>query len=151
MNMQVILLKDVDNVGRSGDVKDVSGGFFRNFLLPRRLAKIATPAALKEAAALDERRKKEDETRQVRLQALIGVLAKEKLVFEESVTAEGQLYGSISAADIAARLHDKGFENVGEEHIMLTTPLKTLGEHIVPLRLGDGIEGNLAVLIEKHD
>lgn len=149
--MKTILLKDVDHVGRTGDIKDVSPGYFRNFLLPRELAKIATPAALKEEVALEERRRKEDETRQVRLQALIGVLAKEKLVFEESATAEGQLYGSVSAADIAARLREKGFKDIGEEHIILATPLKTLGEHTVPLRLGDGMEGGLSVIIEKHD
>lgn len=149
--MKTVLLKDVDQVGRAGDVKNVSPGFFRNFLLPRQLAKIATPIALKEAAALEDRRKKEGEARQVELQALAGVLAKEKFMFQESATAEGQLYGSVSAADIAARLHEKGFRDVEEEHIVLATPLKTLGEHTVPLRFSGGVEGTLSIIIERHD
>jgi len=147
--MKVILLKPIKNTGEAGDVKDVSGGYFRNFLLPQRLAKPATPAATKEVEIIKRLHDEEAAKSRASLQALWEKLSGEALVLERKATAEGQLFGSVSESDIADAIRAKGYPQVQTEHILLESPLKSLGIHTVPLRLAPDREVSIRVEIQK--
>lgn len=147
--MKVILLKQIKNNGEAGDVKDVSSGYFRNFLSPQHLAKPATPAALKEVESIKRQASEEAEKSRASLQAVLEKLNGESLALERRATQEGQLFGSVSEADIASAIRAKGYPSVQAEHIILGSPLKSLGVYTVPVRLAPDREGSVQVKIEK--
>lgn len=132
--MQVLLRKDVDRLGRIGDVVEVKAGYGRNFLLARGFAVPLTPANVRR---VESEKKKADEERKVQEQEL-GVLA-EKLK-EVSITIaakaneEGKLFGSVTAAQIAQALQADGYK-VEERMIQLTEPLKETGTVEVPIQI----------------
>jgi len=143
--MKVILLQDVKGLGKKNDVKDVSVGYVRNFLLPRHLVEVATGAALSRLIA--EKTKLAEEKK-----GLIAVLEERKkkikdikLEFKVKVGKEGGVFGSVSARDIEGALAEKGIPNATVE---LKKPLKELGYHAVEVGLGEGIHSSVAVSLE---
>lgn len=147
--MKVILLKQIKNIGEAGDAKDVSGGYFRNFLAPQHLAKPATPAVLKEVESIKRLHDEEVAKSRASLETILEKLNGEALVLERKATVEGQLFGSVSESDIAEAIRAKGYPEVLAEHIFLEAPLKSLGIHTVPLRFAPDKEGSIQVTIEK--
>ena len=132
--MKVILKKDVENVGRSGDVKDVARGFARNYLLARGLAMEATPAAIQWFAKGDERRKK---LREKALSAAKGdceKLAAVRLSFSRQVGENGKLFGSVGRSDIIKSLKASGHD-LDRGVVCLASPIKEVGDFDVELRL----------------
>jgi large subunit ribosomal protein L9 len=122
--MKVILTGDVEKLGKSGDLKDVSDGFARNFLIPRRLA---VPAAGGEVAAQR--------------------IASTTLTLGVKVGEGGKLYGSIGAKDIADALGRRGIE-VDRHRVDLEEPLKTLGTYKVAVRMLAGLTPEVTVVVE---
>ena len=149
--MKVIFLKHVENVGKPGEVKDITDGYFRNFLLPRPLAKLATPQALKEAEAIKKRAEAEVAHELTHAQEMMEALKRETLVIAKKANEEGQLFGSVSAHDIAELCHQKGYKDVAEEHVRLEVPIKTIGDHQVAFRLKHGVEGVVSLHVEKTE
>lgn len=144
--MKVILCDDVPKVGAAGDTQEVSDGFARNFLLPRGLAYPATAANLKKWQA-------EKKVRQVKLEKnlesarkLAGELEQISLTIPARAGREGQLFGSITAAMVAQALLEKGF-SVDKKMIALDTPMKTLGDFQVSIRLHSQVQVNLKVQV----
>jgi large subunit ribosomal protein L9 len=132
--MKVLLLKDVYKLGRAGDVKKVADGYGRNFLLPQKLAMLATPGAVKQAekirqAALTERTRLNQEMGSVaeKLQALT-------LTFNARAGETGRLYGSITSGDIAAAIERETGIHIDRRHIA-HQPLRELGAFKVAVRL----------------
>ncbi len=147
--MEVILKEDVAKLGSRGDVVKVAEGYGRNFLLPRKLAIEATVAnravidQMKAAAARRSEREKADaESVAKRLE---GVTVK----FQRRSGEHDQLFGSVTAGDIAAELEKQG-HTVDRRKIQLHEPLKTLGEFTVPVRLHKEISSHVKVVIEKE-
>src|SRR5690242_14638615 len=132
--MEVILREHVDNLGRRGEIVKVADGYARNFLLPRKLALVATGANKQRIER--ERAKfeaKEAEERKV-AEALSARMANLEIEIRRRVGETDVLYGSVTTSDIADALHAKGFE-VDRRKIHLQEPLKKLGEFDVPIRL----------------
>jgi len=147
--MKVILLQQIKNIGEAGDAKDVSGGYFRNFLAPQNLAKPATPAVLKEVEIIKRLHDEEATKLQAGLQTVLEKLSGEALVLERKATLQGQLFGSVSESDIADAIRAKGYPQVQTEHILLESPLKSLGVYTVPLRLAPDREVSIQVKVEE--
>ncbi len=147
--MKVILLKTVDKVGRAGEVKEVAEGYARNFLIPKGLAKLATPAemARREAEARAAAKKAESEKR--KLQKLAKDLSGIEIKIKAKVGEGGKLYGSVGAQEVAIALKRSGFEiNAGQ--IKLDKPIKTVGGHEIVVKLGNEIEAKVLVRVMEE-
>jgi large subunit ribosomal protein L9 len=136
--MRVILLKDVKNIGRAGELITVSDGYANNLLLPKKLGVQATPQELNKYKAHIEKDAKETEY----LQALAKKLAGEPLRFTLKTGAHGEVFNSITKEDITAALKKLGYEIL---KIDLDKPLRTLGTHQAIIHLGKGIEAKIRV------
>lgn len=148
--MKVILLKDVKNLGKAWDVKEVSDGYARNFLLPNDLAKIATPELIEKAEGqkLTAAKKAEADLLEVEKMAetLDGVTVKIKAKANE----EGKLFGSITPEIISESLAKEKL-NVGKSvDIAITDPIKEVGEHKITVNLPHGLEAEIVVIVEKE-
>ena len=147
--MEVILREHVDNLGRRGEIVKVADGYARNFLLPRKLALPATTGNKKHV----ERERKIMETREAEEKGQAEGLAARLAAIDISITRRvgdtDQLYGSVTASDIADFLKSKGFE-VDRRKLILPEPIKTLGEHNVPLRLHRDVTVTLKVQVARE-
>ena len=143
--MKVILLQDVEGLGKAGDLKDVANGYARNFLLPRRLAAGATPALLanhqQRIAAEQRRLEKIAEQNQQQADRLSQV----SLTFKARVGREGRLYGSITTQDIATGLRESEGINVDRRVIELPNPIRALGTYMVPVKIASKMEPKITV------
>lgn len=145
--MKVILLQDVENLGKAGDLKDVADGYARNYLLPRKLAAGATPALLQnhQQRIAAEQRKREKLVEQNRQQAeQLGQVA---LTFKARVGREGRLYGSITSQDIAAALREAQGINVDRRMIELPNPIRSIGTFTVPVKIAPKLEPKITVIV----
>ena len=148
--MKVLLKTDVDNLGMAGEVQNVSGGYGRNFLIPKGLAVVASPGMMKQAEGW--RKKAEARREQVRaeFQALAAKIKDVRLTFTARAGENGKLYGSITTSQIADQLNEVlGIEidrrKVGVE------PLRQLGKHPVVVRLSGEFQPEFMVVIESED
>ncbi len=148
MSVKVILQADVAGLGEEGDVKDVAGGYARNYLLPRKLVVPATKGNLKLLELQREQIERKQEQHRAESRVLAERMAALPLQFEVRVGEQGRLYGSVTAQDIAARLKEAGIE-IDRRHIELREPLRTLGEFDVPVRVAHAVTAHLKVTL--HD
>ena len=142
--MKVILIDEIRGLGTRGDVVNVKDGYARNYLLPKNLAREATPGNLKSVE--QERKKwamlaqKEKEQAAKAAEAVKGT----KVVVSKRVGEGGQLFGSVTANEIADALAEKGFE-VDKRRIELAHPIKTLGTHDIEVRLHKDVSAQIQV------
>jgi large subunit ribosomal protein L9 len=133
--MEVILRQHVDNLGRRGEIVKVADGYARNYLLPRKLALLATEGNKKqverERAKLDAVEAEEQKVASAIADRLAGI---ESLEIARKVGETEALYGSVTTADIADALHAKGFD-IDRRTLQLQEPIKKLGEYEVPVKL----------------
>ncbi len=149
--MQVLLLKDVDGLGHAGEVKKVSDGYARNFLLPRGLAKAATEGAIKQAEQerlASSRRKAKALTE---AQQFAQLLDGQTVTFQARAGDSVRLYGSITNGHIAEALSAKVGREVDKRKIDLEEPLKELGTHAVTIRLAPEAEAKVTVIVEREE
>lgn len=146
--MQIILKKDVKDVGKVGDMVKVKDGFARNFLFPRKLAVEATPGRVKEfkhwQRVSDSRKKTALEERKSLIKKLEGVT----LIFKVTAGETEKLFGSITTKDISNELEKKGF-SVDKKDVVLEEPIKVLGQHKANVKFGEGVECEIAVSVER--
>lgn len=149
--MQVLLLKDVPNLGKAGTVKNVADGYARNYLFPQKLAVPATPEAMKQAEAI----RKAALRRQQRMEEEAEALAKEleviTLIFKAKAGESGKLYGSVTVGHIAEALSAKMGMEFDKRKIDLEEPLKELGAHQVRIKLAPNVSGFVRVVIEPEE
>lgn len=148
--MKVILRSDVEHVGRAGDVKSVSAGFGRNYLLPRKLAVPATEAAMKQWERGKEKRDKLAEARKKEMQQLAEKISAVSLSFARPAGAEGKLFGSVGKSDILKSLMASGL-TVEKETVTLDASLKTVGEHEVALKLHPEVTAKVKVTVTARE
>jgi large subunit ribosomal protein L9 len=147
--MKVILLDDVAKLGHRGEVRDVSDGYARNYLLPQKLALTASAANLKNLETIKARQ--ESQAARLRGEAEAQAQAIGALTFTQSRQAsdEGRLFGSVGKADVAAFLSQSGIE-VERRRIALDEPIKALGEFSVPIRLHGDVTAHLKVIVSRE-
>ena len=138
--MQVILTQDVEKVGRRGDIVDVSRGYVRNYLVPRGLAEVATPAKLEEAAER-ERRLAE------RAEEIAETLNKSVITIEARTGEDERLFGSVTAANIAEAIEKARGIHLDRRKIRLEEPIRSLGTHQVPVQVHGEIEASVKVIV----
>jgi len=147
--MEVILRDHVEKLGKRGEIVKVSDGYARNYLLPRKLALPATEGNRKHV----ERERKIMETREAeeksQAEAIASRLATIDITIARRVGDTEQLYGSVTATDIAEFLKTKGFE-IDRRKLILPEPIKTIGEHDVPLKLHREVTAPLKVKVVRE-
>src|SRR5438552_4253769 len=143
--MKVILLQDVDGLGKAGDLKEVANGYARNFLLPRQLAAGATPSLIanRQQRIAAEQRKLEKQAELNRQQS--ERLGQVSLTFKARVGREGRLYGSITSQDIAEGLRDVEGIVVDRRMIDLQNPIRSVGTFMVPVKVAQKMEPKITV------
>lgn len=148
--MEIILVKDVDNLGLAGQVLNVAPGYARNFLLPTGAALLANAGNLKmlakKRAEYEARAKAEKE----QAQALKAKVAEVRLVFKRKTGEKGKLYGAVTAMDIAEALQAAGF-NIERKRLRLSEPIKTVGDFEIPVRIHAEVIGSFRVQVQAED
>jgi large subunit ribosomal protein L9 len=145
--MKVILYKSVPNLGEADSLVDVSEGYARNYLLPRKLVAPATPAAL---AAL-KKRQAENEKKLTEKKAEFEELAKKLSELELSIPTDagegGKLFGSVTTQDIAVAIQGAAQVEIDKKKIELSEPIRVVGEYSVPVKLFQDITAQLKVKV----
>jgi len=149
--MKVIFLKDVPNVARVGDMKVVADGYGRNYLLPHKLALLATPSAVK-SVEIEVRKQRQQEARFAEeLSHLAEQLEGFSITFQAKVVEEDRLYGSVRDADIAERLTELTGTEIEKRQIGLEEPIRHLGEHEVTVKLGKDLTPKVKVVVTPEE
>lgn len=146
---QLLLLEDVDGLGRGGDIVTAKPGYIRNFLLPQKKAVIADKSTLALQAKLKEERAQRAIVDKKAAEELAAQIATMTLVAKVKVDPEGKMYGSVTILDIAKLLQSKGLE-IHRNNVILPLPLKTTGRHLVTLRLKEGVMAKAVIDIESE-
>jgi large subunit ribosomal protein L9 len=147
--MEVILREDVDKIGARGALVKVADGFARNFLLPKRLAVAATAANKKIVEQEREAHVRREAKAEGEAQELARLLANTVLNFRHRVGENDQLFGSVTAKDIADALEAQKF-HIERRKVQLDEPIRTLGEHDVTLRLHRDVSVPIKVVVEAE-
>src|SRR4030042_2212712 len=144
--MKVILLQDVENLGKKNEIKNVKVGYARNFLFPKNLAKPATKEALKWLETQKGITEKKAEEELKKAQELASNLDRREVIIKVKVGEEDQLFESITPQKISERLKKLGFE-VKKNKIFLEEPLKELGEFPIKVKFEHNLEAEIRVII----
>lgn len=146
--MKVILLQEVKKLGDIGDVKEVSNGYARNFLIPKGLAMEATPKALKDLETQKKTLERKEQDEKEKMEALAEKLKGVKVTLNARVGEGGKLFGSVTSKDIAQNLQEQGY-NVDRRKIDLGEPIRGLGSYTVTLKLHPEISAEIEVIVEE--
>jgi len=144
-----MLTKDVVNVGKAGDVKEVTDGYGRNFLLPRKLAVPARKGVEQEAKRLRDAAVKRETKDRVEAQTLADEIDNKTVVVRLKVGAEDKAFGSITNQDIASALKAQHRVEIDRHKIDMREPIKTLGEHQVALKLHRDVAAHVNVIVTQ--
>lgn len=147
--MKVILLKDIEKLGKKYEVKRVKNGYARNFLVPKGLAKPATKKALEWLKKQKEIKEKKAEEALKRVQNLASSVDGLEVVIPVKIGKKEQLFESITAQKISERLKDRGFD-IKKTQIELEEPIKELGEFPIKIHFEHNLEAEIKVIITKR-
>ena len=147
MSIEVILKEHVEALGRRGEIVKVADGYARNFLFPRRLALAVTVENKRQIERERAKAEARDAEELTQAQALQTRLEAVDLVIGRRVGEHDTLYGSVTTSDIAEALSGKGL-SIDRRKIQLADPLKTIGEHVVPVKLHRDVTAEVKVKIE---
>jgi len=150
MSYQLLLLEDVEVLGRSGDVVKVKPGYARNFLLPTKKAVVADSRTLVLQAKLREEREKLAVVDRAESDQLANKIAEIIIRIPVKVDQEGHLYGSVSSSDIAQAVSEQGIV-LEKRQVVLPQAIKSLGLHTVPLKLKEGVRAVVHVEVVPED
>ena len=148
--MQIILQEDVDKLGHRGQVVEVAEGYARNYLLPRKLALPVSAGNLKQLEQIKRSLAKREATERDGAQKQAGLLGSLVVEFARKAGENDQMFGSVTAADIAESLAAQGY-TVDKRKIQLEQPIKTLGEYDVPAKLHREVTASLKVVVKKAE
>ena len=148
MQNQLLLLEDVESLGRCGDIVTVKPGYARNFLIPQAKAIVADKRALRMKAELVEKREKQAQMDRTESEGLVARIANLTLSVVTKVDPEGKLYGSVTIADILNLLAQ---ENVvlEKKNIVLAHPIKEMGVHTIALKLKEGVTTSFILTVNS--
>ena len=147
--MQVIFLQDVSGSGKKGDIKDVSDGYARNFLLKKNLAKMIDEAGIKNIKEQEEKNKIKMARELKNSQKMVAKLDGEDVDIFGKVNEKGVLYAAIKPEEIAEAIKKEHRIEVLPEQIHLENPIKELGQYTVTIEFQQGLEAELIVVVSK--
>ena len=147
MKQQLLLINDVDGLGRSGDVVTAKPGFIRNFLLPKRHAVVADKHTLKMQAKLKEEREKRAAVDRKASEEIAAKLAELVIEVETKIDRDGKMYGSVTQHEMVKLLVEKGFE-LERKNITLPQAIKKLGKHEIPMRLKENVPASFTLHVK---
>ncbi|MBI5220365.1 MAG: 50S ribosomal protein L9 [Candidatus Liptonbacteria bacterium] len=145
--MKVILLKDIRGVGRRYEIKEVSDGYARNFLVAQNLARAATPTALAELNRIQIKAKREEQESNKRVAEALQLIQNRFIELHLKTDSHGTAYGSVTKEAILKALRATGWIGRERIEILLKQPIKAMGEHHVPIRFRPGIEAELKLRV----
>ncbi|CRF49495.1 LSU ribosomal protein L9p [Helicobacter heilmannii] len=143
--MQVLLLKDVKNLGKAGEVVGVKDGYGNNFLLAKGLAKLATNDVIRQFKATAKKRAEQEAQELADKEALAKTLENITLKISKKVGANGALFGSITKEEVIEALHASHPIELDKKTLELKTPIKSTGIYEIEVKLGHGVHGVLKV------
>lgn len=147
--MKVILLQDIDKIGKKYDIKHVSDGYARNFLLPKGLAKPATEEALKWLQEQKQALREKSEEELKKVQSFASTLDGLELTMAVKIGEQEQMFEAINPQKIAEKLKEQGFD-IKKNQIVLAEPIKELGEFPVKIQLGHNLEVEIKLIIVEE-
>lgn len=148
--MKVVLLQDVKGQGKKGDVVNVSDGYARNFLLPKKLAVEASAGKMKEIIQQRDAQARKKEKEEARARDLAARMQGIKVIIKAKVGEGGKLFGAVSNKDISENLAGQYGLDVDKKKILLKEPIKTLGEFKVNVWLYPSVQADITVLVEGN-
>jgi large subunit ribosomal protein L9 len=146
---QAILLKDVESLGSAGDAVDVSPGYLRNFLVPRRLAQPATDASLREAQRRREIAERAAREAAERAEETAALLSKTVLTIQHRAGEDGKLYGSVTNAEIAEAIATARGLKIDRKKIRLDDPIREVGTYMVEVELSGGAVARVKTIVAE--
>jgi large subunit ribosomal protein L9 len=144
---QAILLEDVESLGEKGAIVDVSNGYLRNYLLPRKLAESATRGSIEAAAKRREAAEREAREAVDRARENAELLGKTVLTIPQQAGDDGRLFGSVTSQDIVDAIHDARGIRIDKRKVQLDEPIKTVGTHMVTVEVVDGVTATLKTMV----
>ncbi|MGI8757654.1 MAG: 50S ribosomal protein L9 [Acidimicrobiales bacterium] len=138
--MRLILRADVSNVGNKGDVVEVTNGYGRNYLLPRGLAFVASAGATAQAEGMRRSRNVKDAAARSTAEDVAKSLVSSPVTITARVGTDDKLFGSVTAADIAEAVNTQTGVEIDRKQLHLSEPIRTVGTHLVPLKLHAEVE-----------
>jgi large subunit ribosomal protein L9 len=148
---EAILLKDVENLGSAGDAVDVSSGYLRNYLQPRKLAQPATKGALEEAQRRREAAERAAREAEERAGETAALLSKTVLTIQHRAGEDGKLFGSVTNAEIAEAISEARGLRVDRKKIRLDEPIREVGTYMVEIEVGGGTTAKVKTIVAAAD
>jgi large subunit ribosomal protein L9 len=149
--MKIVLLEDVPGKGKAGEIKEVSKGYAKNFLLPRGLALVATPTVIKQVESRLEREKLEGSIDRDKLVELAQQIEGREIRLKARMGAGERLFGSITAADVAEELSRAIGSVIDKKKIDIEKPFRKTGSYEVAVKLASDIKPQITVVIEEEE
>jgi large subunit ribosomal protein L9 len=147
---QAILLADVENLGSRGDAVDVSPGYLRNYLLPRKLAQPATRGALEEAQRRLEAQERAEREGAERAQETAALLSKTVLTIHHRAGEDGKLFGSVTSKEIADGIRDARDLKIDHRKIQLEEPIHAIGTYMVDVEVSSGVTASVKTIVAEE-
>ncbi len=144
---QAILLEDVESLGERGAVVDVSAGYLRNFLLPRKLAETATKGSIDAAARRHETAERAKQQAEDRARENAALLGRTVLTIPQQAGEDGRLFGSVTTQDIADAIRDARGIRVDRRKIHLDEPLRHVGTYMVVVEVADDVTATIKAMV----
>jgi large subunit ribosomal protein L9 len=148
---QAILLEDVETLGQRGEPVDVSPGYLRNYLIPRRLATPATPGALEEAQRRQAEAERAERLRAEREEQAASLLSKTVLTIQQRADDGGHLFGSVGAKEIVDALREARDLRIDRRKVRLEQPIRQIGTHMVEIELNDGTIAAVKTIVAEEN
>jgi large subunit ribosomal protein L9 len=147
---QAILLQDVETLGERGTVVDVSKGYLRNFLIPRKLAEPATKASVAAAERRQESAERAVAEATQRAEESAALLNKTVLTIAHQAGDDGRLFGAVTSQDIVDAIKEARGINIDRRKVHLEEPIKTVGTRMVTVEVGDGVLANVKTMVVEQ-
>jgi large subunit ribosomal protein L9 len=148
---QAILLKDVEPLGKAGEAVDVSPGYLRNYLLPRKLAQPATAASLEDARRRQEAAEERQRQAAERAGETAALLSKTVLTIQHRAGEDGKLYGSVTTKEIAEAISEARGLRVDRKKIRLDDPIREIGTYMVEIELAGGTTARIKTIVAEEN
>lgn len=148
--MKIILRKDFETLGIAGEIKEVKAGYARNYLIPNGIAKAATTSNIKDFEEIRRQQSRKIQKETDNAMKVSEKLENMSLTIKMKTGEEDKVFGSVTSQIILEQLMEKGFEGIEKRKILLKEPIKTLGEHVVEVKLHANVVAKLKVDVVKE-